>query len=332
MPNYDPEIDRLGLPELSSTLANTIRNNAAHTANNDIHVTNQDKILWNTVSDLPVVTQLTKGYMSKEDKIKLDGIENGANNYVHPNSKVVPGQYLQVAVDRFGHVIEGFNPTKLNITVENADRLGKYPAADYAKIVSPFFLGEPKAPTPEEDADINQIVNVAYLKGAYTPYVKQEDEPNENVYQKNLFWIGPNNCLSVYSNENNWNSVYSEVSLFNKALNEDIDAPTKPDDYASFFKFTGKRKIMNLNISTRIHDTDSEYATVFGMQSTDQDEAVEFIIIDEVMYIRRGSGDTWGELYPLVSNSNESTPTIPSNTATVKDNHIIAGNLEIWVE
>ena len=89
---------------------------------------------------------------------------------------------------------------------------------------------------------------------------------------------------------------------------------------------------MNLNISTRIHDTDSEYATVFGMQSTDQDEAVEFIIIDEVMYIRRGSGDTWGELYPLMSNSNESTPTIPSNTATVKDNHIIAGNLEIWVE
>ena len=26
MPNYDPEIDRLGFPELSSTLANTIRN------------------------------------------------------------------------------------------------------------------------------------------------------------------------------------------------------------------------------------------------------------------------------------------------------------------
>ena len=136
MPNYDPDIDRLGFSELSSTLANTIRNNAAHTTNNDIHVTNQDKILWNTVSDLPEVTQLTKGYMSKEDKIKLDGIENGANNYVHPNSKVVLGQYLQVSVDRFGHVIEGFNPTKLNITVENADRLGKYPAADYAKIVS----------------------------------------------------------------------------------------------------------------------------------------------------------------------------------------------------
>ena len=45
MPNYDPKIDRLGFPELSSTLANTIRNNAAHTKNNDIHVTNQDKIL-----------------------------------------------------------------------------------------------------------------------------------------------------------------------------------------------------------------------------------------------------------------------------------------------
>ena len=86
MPNYDPEIDRLGFPELSSTLANTIRNNAAHTKNNDIHVTNQDKILWNTVSDLPEVTHLKKGYMSKEDKIKLDGIEKGANNYAHPKS------------------------------------------------------------------------------------------------------------------------------------------------------------------------------------------------------------------------------------------------------
>ena len=47
------------------------------------------------------------GLMSAGDKAKLDGIEEGANNYVHPDSGVVPGKYMQVEVNEKGHVVAG---------------------------------------------------------------------------------------------------------------------------------------------------------------------------------------------------------------------------------
>lgn len=46
------------------------------------------------------------GLMSAGDKAKLDGIEEGANKYIHPNSGVVPGRYLFVVVDEQGHVTD----------------------------------------------------------------------------------------------------------------------------------------------------------------------------------------------------------------------------------
>ena len=49
------------------------------------------------------------GFMSKSDYIKLKGIEEGANKYVHPTSGVVVGTYLKVSVDKYGHVISGSN-------------------------------------------------------------------------------------------------------------------------------------------------------------------------------------------------------------------------------
>lgn len=47
------------------------------------------------------------GLMSAGDKAKLDGIEEGANKYVHPDSGVVPGKYMQVEVNEQGHVVAG---------------------------------------------------------------------------------------------------------------------------------------------------------------------------------------------------------------------------------
>lgn len=49
----------------------------------------------------------SSGLMSAGDKAKLDGIEEGANNYVHPESGVVPGKYMQVEVNEQGHVVAG---------------------------------------------------------------------------------------------------------------------------------------------------------------------------------------------------------------------------------
>ena len=49
------------------------------------------------------------GFMSQADYIKLQGIEEGANKYVHPTSGVVASTYLKVSVDKYGHVISGNN-------------------------------------------------------------------------------------------------------------------------------------------------------------------------------------------------------------------------------
>ena len=167
---YNYELDKIGFQELSLSLQNTIKQNLAHTQNNAIHVTQEEKDRWNQVTDLPLANNTTKGFMSPAEKLKLANIEAEANKYIHPNSTVTPGLYLQVEVDQQGHVIAGRNPTKINTTADNADRLGNEPADSYAKLASPTFLGAPKVPTPKPDADVTQAVNIEYLN-KQTPYV-----------------------------------------------------------------------------------------------------------------------------------------------------------------
>lgn len=286
---YNYELDKIGFQELSLSLQNTIKQNLAHTQNNAIHVTQEEKNRWNQVTDLPLANNTTKGFMSPAEKLKLANIEAEANKYIHPNSTVTPGLYLQVEVDQKGHVIAGRNPTKINTTADNADRLGNEPADSYAKLASPIFLGAPKVPTPKPDAEVSQAVNIEYLN-KQSPYVKQENDPAEKDQKK--FWIGPNNCLNAFDPVKKWNSVFAEVGLFLKALNLDTEKPTKPNDYSNFFKFTGKRKISVLNLQGVT--TTSVYATIFGFRADEDELAYEFLFIDGAFYLRSGTGDTWG--------------------------------------
>lgn len=292
---YNYELDKIGFQELSLSLQNTIKQNLAHTQNNAIHVTQEEKDRWNQVTDLPLANNTTKGFMSPAEKLKLANIEAEANKYIHPNSTVTPGLYLQVEVDQKGHVIAGRNPTKINTTADNADRLGNEPADSYAKLASPTFLGAPKVPTPKPDAEVSQAVNIEYLN-KQSPYVKQENDPAEKDQKK--FWIGPNNCLNAFDPVKKWNSVFAEVGLFLKALNLDTEKPTKPNDYSNFFKFTGKRKISVLNLQGVT--TTSEYTTIFGFRADEDELAYEFLFIDGTFYLRSGTGDTWGPVKSFV--------------------------------
>ena len=75
--------------------------------------------------------------MSAADKIKLDGISEGANRYIHPNSEVAPGIYLRTLVNAEGHVIYVDNQERLDITVTNSNKLGNIIAGDYALLNNP---------------------------------------------------------------------------------------------------------------------------------------------------------------------------------------------------
>lgn len=60
--------------------------------------------LFDSLRTIGLATQETPGIISASDKKKLDGIQENANNYKHPDSGVVPGEYLRVEVDEQGHV------------------------------------------------------------------------------------------------------------------------------------------------------------------------------------------------------------------------------------
>lgn len=57
-----------------------------HELNEILHITEDERNEWNDKAPSIIVTTTTKGLMSSEDKIKLDGIEDSANNYVHPDT------------------------------------------------------------------------------------------------------------------------------------------------------------------------------------------------------------------------------------------------------
>ena len=63
-------------------------NNYIHPDNEGIrHVSDAEKDYWNSKASKNIVTNSENGLMSYIDKIKLDGIEAGANNYVHPDNE-----------------------------------------------------------------------------------------------------------------------------------------------------------------------------------------------------------------------------------------------------
>ena len=200
--NYDLDRDKLGLNELSLKLRDMVTKSFNHTKDDVIHITAEERALWNTVATIPNVSNNNNGFMSIADKVKLDGIEEQANHYVHPKKpNAVPGNYITVDIDDEGHVTRGYNPTRLPITVDNADRLGGLVPGDFAPIANPIFLGKPQAPTPVISADSTkmEIVNVKYLESHIFPYVRSRVEPTGDG--ENLFWIDSTNILSSYSKE-----------------------------------------------------------------------------------------------------------------------------------
>lgn len=139
---FDNEIDKINKTELSDGLVKLIDDAYAHMANQAIHISQEERNSWNKASNTVIgkATILENGLMSKEDKLKLDSIESGANNYIHPKYTQVPsGTYLSVSTDNTGHVIYGDNPRFLDCTVDNAIKLKDTIYGELARKVDQIF-------------------------------------------------------------------------------------------------------------------------------------------------------------------------------------------------
>lgn len=139
---FDNEIDKINKTELSNGLVKLIDDAYTHMANQAIHISQEERNSWNKASNTVIgkATILENGLMSKEDKLKLDSIESGANNYIHPKYAQVPsGTYLSVSTDNTGHVIYGDNPRFLDCTVDNAIKLKDTIYGEFARKVDQTF-------------------------------------------------------------------------------------------------------------------------------------------------------------------------------------------------
>ena len=165
---YSEQTDKITQRELNTALNDKINTSRLHVDDPVPHVSDEERKKWNKAASVDVATPSTDGLMSAEDKEKLDGIEAGANNYTHPKSPVTPGTYLRTKVNDTGHVIEADNPTFLDITVSDSNKLGGIPSDQYLTKGDTILQGDPQAPTPDGSNDMS-IVNVNYLKLHYVP-------------------------------------------------------------------------------------------------------------------------------------------------------------------
>lgn len=133
----------LSKQELSPSLRTRIQDEYDHIYNHNLHITEEERFRWNQSAKLVLkpATVHDDGLMVKEDKAKLDSIEDKANKYVHPFSNVVPGSYLEVTTDGLGHVIYGNNPARLNVRARNATKLGNINPDEFVSPDNAFLKG-----------------------------------------------------------------------------------------------------------------------------------------------------------------------------------------------
>lgn len=144
------------------------------------------------IISVPIVTDNTNGLMSFSDKNRLDGIEDNANNYTHPDSEVLADSYgdttnqtptfgetfktISQTVDEQGHVTSMAEHTITIPTTEATtstaglmsatDKIKLETLPDYALLESPSFTGHPTAPTAAKGTNTSQIATTAFVKAA----------------------------------------------------------------------------------------------------------------------------------------------------------------------
>ena len=167
---YDEQLDKITQRELNPIVNEKINLAHSHISDTVPHVSANDRTRWDSAADMQTATGSNNGLFSKEDKAKLDAIEENANNYIHPKSGVSVGTYLLTAVNEYGHVVGGSNPSTLDISVSNALKFNNQTPDYYAPKANPIFLGHPQSPTPDADSNDFSIANTKWVDSRITKY------------------------------------------------------------------------------------------------------------------------------------------------------------------
>lgn len=144
-------------------------------------------------------TQASDGFLSATDKKKLDGIAEGANNYVHPTHDAHAAGLYKVAVDAEGHVTEASAVEKADITA-----LG-IPAQDttYAKATAEsdgLLAKEDKSkldavPSPGTIATETSVAAAIAAAGHIKKQIV-EAKPSPEEAQDNIIYLVPKTSVA----------------------------------------------------------------------------------------------------------------------------------------
>lgn len=198
-------LDKLTNKEFNTALANTISDINFHTTDTYMHITNAERESWNKVTYealTKTVTREADGIMSKKDKIKLDNIHEGANNYTHPKYKPV-NTYKYKKVDEYGHIYGYSDPEILPVTVDSVDTLNGKPLEWFAKNNNQVFNNITVPDIDVSRAKDNSAVNYTTMKNYALDSVIQFSESNTNLNTKKL-WYNTKTNISYYFDNGTW--------------------------------------------------------------------------------------------------------------------------------
>lgn len=214
---FDNNKDKLTRHEFIKEFSNTIDNIYTHTKDKDRHITQADRERWNNNSKtIPEYTGIGSSFFSQSAREKLAAIDENANKYIHPTGNMVPGKYLEVHFDEYGHINYANNPTKITAKVDNAMTLNNTQASGFLYVdgtnfpkkpmINASYLTMTDRSTASLEYLMNKTLDKAYTLG--TSEIISTDETNkiyintdtDNAYffdGKEWVLIGGNNTVKL---------------------------------------------------------------------------------------------------------------------------------------
>lgn len=209
--------------------------------------------LFESIKSTQLATGATAGLMSATDKSKLDSLEN----YVHPNSGVRPGKYMQVEVNEQGHVTAGRSLQEG--TLEDYGIIDAYiDLSDNSIVLGSHRI---KPITPSDKVRWDQIINNPDTLAAYG--IKDAEISEAGIIRLGEMTIKPLTAESTLStaklegiiDRENLPDTLKELGLIDVAIQDgtiniggDLITPLTADSQLAADKITGVIDLKNIPV------------------------------------------------------------------------------------
>lgn len=209
--------------------------------------------LFESIKSTQLATGATAGLMSATDKSKLDSLEN----YVHPDSGVRPGKYMQVEVNEQGHVTAGRSLQEG--TLEDYGIIDAYiDLSDNSIVLGSHRL---KPITPSDKVRWDQIINNPDTLAAYG--IKDAEISDTGIIRLGEMTIKPLTAESTLStaklegiiDKENLPDTLKELGLIDVAIDNgtiniggDLITPLTADSQLAADKITGVIDLKNIPV------------------------------------------------------------------------------------